>query len=93
MRCWWRCTTDPGTATLYRSLQRMRFAGLIEEIPLADAGDDQRGDRRAERRRRYRITEAGRAASTAESHRLAGLVEAARRAGVLDDPGDREHRA
>lgn len=84
-----------GPATLYRSLQRMRVAGLIEEIPLEEAGDDQhgRGDRRAERRRRYRITDVGRAATTAEAHRLAGLVEAARRAGVLDDSVSEEHMA
>lgn len=71
-----------GPGTLYRSLQRMRVAGLIEE--LSDE-DTELSDRRAERRRSYRITDAGRAAAQAEARRLAVLVNAARQRGLLDD--------
>ncbi len=72
-----------GAGTLYRSLQRMRVDGLIEELP--DPGEDaDLPDRRAERRRRYQITAAGRDAVRAEARRLAGLVDAARRRGLLD---------
>jgi DNA-binding PadR family transcriptional regulator len=74
-------TVTLGPATLYRSLQRMRVDGLIEEV---DGDDDLvRGDRRAERRRAYRITPAGRAAAEAEAHRLSRLVDAASALGVL----------
>jgi DNA-binding PadR family transcriptional regulator len=61
-----------GPGTLYRTLQRMRVDGLIEEIGRDIAAV--RADRRAERRRRYRITAAGRAAVRAEAHRLAALL-------------------
>ncbi|RZQ65972.1 PadR family transcriptional regulator [Amycolatopsis suaedae] len=61
-----------GPGTLYRSLQRMRADGLVEEIgPDLDAA---RADRRAERRRRYRITGAGTRAVRAEARRLATLL-------------------
>jgi DNA-binding PadR family transcriptional regulator len=72
-----------GPATLYRSLQRLRVGGLIEELD----GDptDAPPDRRAERRRSYRITDAGRSASTAEARRLAAMLAAAHRVGVLTD--------
>ena len=71
-----------GPATLYRSLQRLRVDGLIEEL---DEGHSAEAppDRRAERRRSYRVTDAGRSATTTEAHRLAIMVAAARRAGVL----------
>lgn len=69
-----------GPATLYRSLQRMRVDGLVAEVATDDA--DVRGDRRAERRRSYRITASGREAVAAEARRLAGLVEAATKLGV-----------
>jgi DNA-binding PadR family transcriptional regulator len=72
-----------GPGTLYRSLQRMRVDGLIEELP--EPGDDtDLTDRRAERRRSYQITAAGRHAVRAEARRLAGLVDAAHRRGLLD---------
>jgi DNA-binding PadR family transcriptional regulator len=70
-----------GPATLYRSLQRMRVDGLVEEI--ATGPEPVRADRRAERRRSYRITAAGRAATEAEARRLARLVDAAAGLGVL----------
>jgi DNA-binding PadR family transcriptional regulator len=70
-----------GPATLYRSLQRLRVDGLIEELgeerPTGTAAD-----RRTERRRSYRITDAGRSATTTEAHRLAAMVAAADRIGV-----------
>jgi DNA-binding PadR family transcriptional regulator len=70
-----------GPATLYRSLQRLRVDGLIEEL---DGGQPTEAppDRRAERRRSYRITDAGRSATTTEAHRLAAMVTAADRVGV-----------
>ena len=72
-----------GPATLYRSLQRMRVDGLIEELDAEPGGEPARADRRAERRRSYRITPAGRAAARSEANRLSRLVEAASALGVL----------
>jgi DNA-binding PadR family transcriptional regulator len=84
-------TVRLGPATLYRSLQRMRVDDLVEEIATESvASADLRADRRAERRRSYRITEAGRAAAAAEARRLAVMLDAVRRAGLLvHDPDDR----
>jgi DNA-binding PadR family transcriptional regulator len=76
-----------GPGTLYRSLQRLRVDGLVEEID-TDTGPSARADRRAERRRSYRITPAGRAAATTEARRLARLVDAATAAGLLEENGD-----
>src|SRR5438477_5485698 len=72
-----------GPGTLYRSLQRMRVDGLVEEIDQEPGQDD---DRRAERRRSYRITAAGRAAAAEEATRLARLVAAAAARGLISDP-------
>jgi DNA-binding PadR family transcriptional regulator len=74
-----------GPATLYRSLQRMRVDGLVEEIDTggAAAAQDRHIDRRSERRRSYRITAAGRATAATEARRLARLVNAATRLGLL----------
>ena len=80
-------TVTLGPATLYRSLQRMRVEGLIEEID-DETESAARGDRRAERRRSYRITPAGRAAAEAEAHRLSRLVEAASKLGLLTEGKD-----
>ncbi|MCT7657457.1 PadR family transcriptional regulator [Mycobacterium sp. CPCC 205710] len=71
-----------GPATLYRSLQRLRVDGLIEELD-EEVSTHAASDRRAERRRIYRITTAGRAAARAEADRLSAMVAAARRVGVL----------
>jgi DNA-binding PadR family transcriptional regulator len=60
-----------GPGTLYRSLQRMRVDGLVEEI---DSPGPAGGDRRAERRRSYRITANGLDAVRAEARRLADLL-------------------
>jgi DNA-binding PadR family transcriptional regulator len=73
-----------GPGTLYRTLQRLRVAGFIEEI---DAGPPARGDRRAERRRSYRLTAEGRDAAAAEARRLSLLVEAADRLGLATGRG------
>lgn len=73
-----------GPGTLYRSLQRLRVEGLVEEID-TDPGPATRADRRAERRRSYRLTSDGRTAAAAEAHRLALLVDAATAAGLLTD--------
>lgn len=73
-----------GPGTLYRSLQRMRVDQLIEEIEEPGTGpDEQLPDRRAERRRSYRITPEGRKAVAAEARRLAVFVNAARKRGLL----------
>ena len=82
-------TVTLGPATLYRSLQRMRVDGLVEEIATADVdAESLRADRRAERRRSYRITSHGRAAAAAEAARLARLVDAAAELGVLTERTD-----
>ncbi|GGM54505.1 PadR family transcriptional regulator [Longimycelium tulufanense] len=62
-----------GPGTLYRTLQRLRVEGLVEEVEI----DEQavRADRRAERRRSYRITPTGLAAVRQEARRLATLVD------------------
>jgi len=79
-------TVTLGPATLYRSLQRMRVDGLVQEIATEDVdAASLRADRRAERRRSYRITSRGRAAAGAEARRLARLVDAAAKLGVLNE--------
>jgi DNA-binding PadR family transcriptional regulator len=70
-----------GPGTLYRSLQRMRVDGLIQELD--DEASEPGPDRRSERRRSYRITPEGRKAVTAEAQRLAVFVKAAKERGVL----------
>jgi DNA-binding PadR family transcriptional regulator len=70
-----------GPGTVYRSLQRMRIDNLVEEVDSVPEGDG-----RAQRRRSYRITPAGRAALAAEATRLAQLVRVARALGVPTDP-------
>jgi DNA-binding PadR family transcriptional regulator len=85
-------TVTLGPATLYRSLQRMRVDDLVEEIAAEASGageEPSRADRRAERRRSYRITPAGRGAAKAEAHRLSRLIEAARALGVLAEQNER----
>lgn len=75
-------TVALGPGTLYRSLQRMRVDGLIEEHP----GDVERPvDGRSERRRSYHITDAGRAAVREQVARLRILTDAARERGILDN--------
>lgn len=77
-----------GPGTLYRTLQRLR----VEEL-IAEAGADpvaERADRRAERRRRYAITEAGRAAAAEELRHLRTLVTSEQAARLLDHANPEE---
>lgn len=69
-----------GPGTLYRTLQRMRDGGLLEEC-------DPRGARDAdERRRYYRLTRKGRDAAAAAAERLEKLVSAAYRKALIARP-------
>jgi DNA-binding PadR family transcriptional regulator len=65
-----------GAGTLYRSIQRMREQGLIEESRRRPARDQD-----DERRRYYRITRLGTAVAQAESERLEEMVKLARERG------------
>lgn len=62
-----------GAATMYRTLRRMVDNRLVTQLP---------GDEQDERRRPYRLTDAGTAAIGAEGRRLSALVGAAVRRGV-----------
>ena len=68
-----------GPGTLYRSIKRLRKAGLIEA-----AGDPLSGGDDEDRRRFYRITEPGRDVLGNEARRLARLVEQAQTKNVID---------
>jgi DNA-binding PadR family transcriptional regulator len=61
---------EPGT--LYRALRRLLDAALVAPVPLRDGED--------ERRRRYRLTPAGRRAARAEVDRLLATAQRASRA-------------
>jgi DNA-binding PadR family transcriptional regulator len=61
-----------GPTTLYRSIRQMLAAGYIEE---SEARPDPELD--DERRRYYRLTDAGRRVALAETRRLARLVNLA----------------
>lgn len=67
-----------GPGTLYGALKRLTEAGFV-----AESGRRPDPDLDDERRRYYRLTEAGRRALAAEAGRLAGAVARARRAGLL----------
>jgi len=56
-----------GPGTLYRTLKELRDEGFIEESPAAD-----------DRRRVYRLSDAGERAARAEAERMAAIVERAR---------------
>jgi DNA-binding PadR family transcriptional regulator len=68
-----------GPGTLYRSLQRMRIDGLIEDMV-----DPAHADADEDRRRFYRLTRFGRAVLKSEAVRLAALVSLATSCGVLE---------
>lgn len=76
-----RSDDEPDAATLYRSLRKLLELDLISELDERPAPelDDQR-------RRYYRITELGERAARAEAGRLARLVAAADRQGLLSRP-------
>jgi DNA-binding PadR family transcriptional regulator len=63
-----------GPGTLYGTLKRLLETGLVEES--GERADPELGD---ERRRYYRITDAGMTATRAEARRLDRVVRAARR--------------
>jgi len=65
-----------GPGTLYGSLQRMGAAGLVEETEDADQPD------KDERRRYYKLTDAGRRALGGELARLRQALAAAKRKGM-----------
>lgn len=67
--------------TLYSSIRRMLEQGLISE--LSESPDPANHD---ERRRYYRITEAGREAAGAEARRLSEMLAQARGTGLI--PGE-----
>ncbi len=67
-----------GPGTLYRTIKGLLVTGLVEES--GDRPDPAMDD---ERRRYYRLTDAGRLAVQAEARRLEQLVETARRKHVL----------
>lgn len=70
--------TRLGPGTLYRSIQTLLDAGLIEEIePREDANLGH------ERRRYYRLTLAGRKLARSEAERLADLLRVARSRKIL----------
>lgn len=71
-----------GPGTLYRTIGRLLADGLIEECEGADP--DAPHDAR---RRRYRVTGAGRRAVEAEARLQARLVDRARRTGLLGSEG------
>jgi DNA-binding PadR family transcriptional regulator len=67
-----------GPGTLYSSIQTLLEAQLIEEL---DAREDAKLN--AERRRYYRLTNAGRNLARAEAGRLADLLRVARAKKIL----------
>lgn len=71
-------TLDAGS--LYRTLAQFLADGLIDERRRNTDGDDLR-------RRYYTLTDLGRSVLAAELRRLAGLVEFARTAELLERPG------
>src|SRR5438128_5122221 len=70
-----------GPGTLYRTLQRMRVEGLIEEV---DGQDPKKAhtDPQTEGLRDYRITDAGRRALEAMASRMSVLTDSATSKGV-----------
>ncbi len=75
-----RTVIHPGT--LYRALDRLSDAGLLEET--VQVSGDARAD---DRRRTYRLTPLGRRVARAEALRLESQVGAARALDLLGEPG------
>lgn len=72
-----------GAGTLYGAIRRLRERGWIEELAGAPDGEGSED----ERRRYYRLTEAGRRAARVEARRLEGLLEQARAKRLLPSEG------
>ncbi len=70
-------TLRTGTGTLYAALQRMAGDGLIADSDTLPGPDED------QRRKYYRITEAGRAAARAEAARLQRVLAIAARKDLL----------
>jgi DNA-binding PadR family transcriptional regulator len=70
-----------GPGTVYGAIKRLRARGLVEETDAVSAPEDD------ERRRYYRLTEAGRRVAVAEARRLERLLEAARQKDLLPREG------
>ncbi len=70
-----------GPGTLYGTLKRLLEAGLVEE-----SGERPDSDINEERRRYYRLTNAGRRAAVSEARRLQALVDVARAKRLLKNP-------
>ena len=68
---------NPSSGSLYLAIARMEERGLLAEARAPRGADA--------RRRYYRLTALARRVLAAESQRLAGLVERARRLDVLGD--------
>lgn len=62
---------EPGTGTLYAALRRLQSEGLIADSDALPAPDED------QRRKYYRLTEAGRDVLRAELRRLARVLEVA----------------
>jgi DNA-binding PadR family transcriptional regulator len=71
----------PGPGTVYGAIKRLRSQGLVEETETAPGSQDD------ERRRYYRLTEAGRQVAVTEARRLERLLEAAREKRLLPREG------
>jgi DNA-binding PadR family transcriptional regulator len=69
--------SNPSAGSLYLAMLRLDERGLLAERAAPTRNEDAR-------RRHYGLTELGRDVLAAESQRLAGLVAAASRLGVLD---------
>jgi DNA-binding PadR family transcriptional regulator len=61
-----------GPGTLYTAIKRLRVSGLISET-----------DADADRRRCYKLTRKGKTAAQQEAQRMHGLVQVARKHGLL----------
>jgi DNA-binding PadR family transcriptional regulator len=72
-----------GPGTLYRTIQRMRVEGLLEEV---EGGGSAGGD---ERRRVYRLTKMGLSAAREEGLRLDMLVKEVRARGLISQRSPR----
>lgn len=79
-------TLTPGTGSLYAALQRLMEGGLIIESPELPAPDED------QRRKYFRITEAGREVAAAEAARMMRVLDVARGKALVPDlrvaPGD-----
>lgn len=71
---------SPEVGSLYRILARLMSEGLVDEV---DAPDGSPTEHRGRPRRYYGLTVQGRAALTAESLRLQGVLELARQRSLL----------